>query len=101
MGRKYIDGGDIDLDEEIVYDSRGNRITEARAEEMAASAIKYLDEERKAGRPSLSGQGKHSPKVQVRVSERTHDELARRAAAEGVSVSKLARRVLEDYLKAS
>jgi hypothetical protein len=36
---RYEDGEDIGLDEEVVLDSNGNRITEARAAEMAAYAL--------------------------------------------------------------
>lgn len=35
---KYYDAGDIDLDDEIVLDSKDNRITESRVQEMAEHA---------------------------------------------------------------
>jgi hypothetical protein len=43
---RYYDAGDIDLDEEVVLDSKGNRIDEVRASEMAEHTL------RTAGRPS-------------------------------------------------
>lgn len=92
---------DVDLEkEDVVY--RGERLTEERARELAAEA---LDEVRRRnlipGGKSLSGGGKHSPRVQFRIPERLADKLTERAKAEGVSVSVLARRALEEYLKAS
>jgi len=92
---------DIDLDrEEFIY--HGERLTEERAEQLAQETLaKVRRRNLTPGPKSLSGGSKHSPKVQIRVSEETAEELHRRAEAEGVSVSKLARRVLEDYLKAS
>jgi len=36
---RYCDGGDIDLDEEVVLLKDGTRLTEARAEELAAEML--------------------------------------------------------------
>ena len=91
---KYTLGPDIDLDEEVVRDRDGRRITEERAEEIAAET---LDEVRR-GRPSLSAPGTHSPHVSFRVPEQLHREAAAAAEARGVSVSALAREALERYL---
>lgn len=50
------------------------------------------------GGKSLSGGTKHSPTVQFRVPETVRDEVEAQAAAEGVTVSRLARKALEQYL---
>lgn len=84
----------VDLDRAVVQDGTGERITEARAEEMAAYAL----QEARRGRPSLSTPGRHSPQVSFRVSR----EMARRAevvaARQGKSLSQLGREALEQYL---
>ena len=91
---------DINLDEEEVY-YHGERLTEARAEELARET---LDEARRRnlipGRKSLSGGTTHSPRIQFRVPQDLRAEAERRAAAEGKSVSVLAREALEHYLRA-
>lgn len=51
------------------------------------------------GGKSLSGNGSHSPVVQVRVSERTRDKLRAIAEAHGMSVSKLSRKVLDEFVQ--
>ncbi len=51
------------------------------------------------GGKSLSGNGKHSPVVQVRVSEQTRDKLRAIAKARGMSVSKLSRKVLDQFVE--
>lgn len=50
------------------------------------------------GGKSLSGGRSHSPVVQARVPEDLHAALIARAQAEGVSVSRVARKALEQYL---
>lgn len=91
---------DIDVDsEEFTY--RGKRLTEERARKVADKAL--ADARRRnliPGRKSLSGHGAHSPRVEARLPEELHEELRRRAEAEGVSVSKLLRRAIERYLAA-
>jgi hypothetical protein len=81
---------DIDLDEESFTAPDGSRLTEAKAEQLAAAA---LAEKRKAnlipGRKSLGKDGSHSPVVQFRTPRKAEaqdlaDEL-------GVSISELAR----------
>lgn len=51
------------------------------------------------GRKSLSGNGKHSPVVQFRVSETTRAALEEIAAARNVTVSKLSRQVLDEFIE--
>ena len=52
-----------------------------------------------AGRPSLTAAGKISPLVSFRVSSQLREAALRRAAAEGRTVSDLARDALERYLR--
>ncbi len=86
---------DIDLAAEEFTLTDGTRLTDERAEEIAASA-----ERRRAnllpGRKSLSGGAKHSPVLQVRIPEELRDELQHVATERGVSLSKLARDILEE-----
>ena len=95
--KKYTLDADIDLDTEVVLDKRGDRITEARAREMAEYAV----EQARRGRPSLTGRGRHSPQVSFRVPE----DLARRATElaeqQGKSLSELGREALERYVEHS
>lgn len=53
------------------------------------------------GGKSLSGGGKHSPVLQVRLPEDLRQLLHRRASEQGVSDSKIARAAIEAYLNAS
>jgi hypothetical protein len=90
---------DIDLDVEEVRLADGTRLTEARAEQIAAEA---LAEARRRnlipGGKSLNGDGTHAPRVQFRVTDEIRDRAQRRADVEGISLSALARRALERYL---
>lgn len=93
---------DIDLETEEVY-INGVRLTNERAEEMAAEAER-ISRERDAnlipGGKSLSGGGKHSPVIQTRVSESTRDKLQAIATARKMSVSRLSRQVLDEFVNA-
>jgi hypothetical protein len=88
---KYTVGRDVDLDHEIVLDSRGNRITEAVAEEMAEHAVSVS-----RGRPSLDSG--ISPEVKARVPVELRDRLAARARREHKRQSAVIREALEEYL---
>jgi hypothetical protein len=90
---------DIDLDEEAVY-VEGERLTKQRAQERAAEVLARVSAlNLRPGGKSLSGDGKHSPVVQVRVSERTRDRLRAIATSRGMSVSKLSRKVLDEFVE--
>ncbi|HEY8717440.1 ribbon-helix-helix domain-containing protein [Pengzhenrongella sp.] len=90
---------DVDLNTEVVRLPDGRRLTDDLAEQLAAEA---LAEARRRnlipGRKSLTGPGVHSPRVQFRVPEAILEQAERRAEAEGVSLSTLAREALEHYL---
>lgn len=96
---------DIDLDGEVVYvagpDGKPVRYTEADAERDADEAERISAERLKnltPGGKSLSGGSEHSPRVQVVLSAEVKNELARRADAANMSLSRFVRRVVDDYL---
>jgi hypothetical protein len=102
----YVIGDDVEvtgvnLDQEAVY-VNGERLTDKRVEQMAQESVR-LTREREAnlvpGSKSLSGGTTHSPAVQVVVSEATHAELKQLAHNRGMSVSKLLRPVLEEFIR--
>jgi hypothetical protein len=61
----------------------------------------HEDVRRAAGRPSLTGPGRHSPQVSARVPAELRDAAERQARREGKSVSQLIRELLERYLSGS
>jgi predicted HicB family RNase H-like nuclease len=79
--------------EDVIY--HGEPLTEERINEIVDRVHRNLV----PGGKSLSGGSKHSPVVQVRLAEDTRDELAARAKARGVSVSKYAREIIEQALR--
>jgi len=91
---KYEIGPDIDLEEEVVLDKDGSRITEARAREIAEETLQQV----RRGRPSLSGTPENSPRVSFRIPEQLRVRIEERAEREGRRVSEIARDALELYL---
>ena len=93
---------DVDLNETEIY-VNGRRLTEELANEIADEMTRISRERSRAnlvpGRKSLSGGGKHSPAVQVRVSEATRDRLVIIAKERQVTLSRLVREVLDDYVR--
>ena len=90
---------DTDLEEEEFF-VEGKRLTETRAEKLAAEVLAEARAMNlRPGGKSLSRDGKHSPVVQVRVSEHTRDKLRAIAKARGMSVSKLSRKVLDQFVE--
>jgi uncharacterized NAD(P)/FAD-binding protein YdhS len=91
---------DVDLNEtEVIVD--GERLTDERAEQIAADVLnkaRAYNRHLVPGGKSLSGGRKHSPVVQVRVSEATRDKLQAIAAGRKMSLSKLSRQVLDDFV---
>ena len=85
-------GPDVDLDREDVRLRSGKRLTTKLAEEI-------VEEVRRAGgRPSLSGAAARSPQIAFRVPPEVRERAAQVAAAEGKTVSQLAREALESRL---
>lgn len=96
-------GPDLDLENEVVI-VNGERLTEADAQAWAEE-LEDRDRSRDRslanlipGRKSLSGNGKHSPVLNVRVSEDTRRRLEELAERTGDSVSRVARRAIDAYL---
>ena len=82
------------------YYVEGERLTEESAQRLAAEMLERVRAKNlRPGGKSLSGGNKHSPVVQVRVSELTRDKLQAIANARGMSVSKLSRKVLDEFVK--
>lgn len=92
-------GPDIDLDKDVV--SVGSeRFTNADANRLAdelSSRDRSLDN-LIPGRKSLSGGSKHSPAVNIRVSEVTRRKLEQVAQQRGRTVSQIAREAIEEFL---
>lgn len=89
----------VDLNEEEIY-VEGERLTEELAQKRAAEVLAKAEAlNLRPGGKSLSGNGKHSPVVQVRVSEQTREKLRAIAKARGMSVSKLSRKVLDQFVE--
>jgi len=91
---RYQIGPDIDLDHEVVRDSAGERITEARAREMADYPLEWAGR----GRPSLTGRRGETPTLTLRVDASTREELERIAADEDKSLSEIVRQALSEYI---
>jgi predicted HicB family RNase H-like nuclease len=83
---------DVDLDTEVVT-FRGKRLTEERAEKVAKDVL------RRAGRPSLTGQSAHTPRVGVRLPDDVRARLQERADREHKSLSAVVREAVEAYVK--
>jgi len=101
---RYIPGvsevGDIDLDETVIHDQSGNRVTEADVEAEYQEAKRARSNNLLPGGKSLSGGTTHSPRLHLVVpadSERRIKEEAKRA---DMSVSRWLRRTMEEKLAA-
>lgn len=88
---KYVDAGDVDLDEEVVRRKDGSRITEAEARKQGARISRR-------GRPSLTGKAATSPQIGVRLSPELNDRVKARAKREGKKPSEIVRDALEHYV---
>ena len=87
---------DIDLKKEILVDSKGRRIDDAYVDQALADVDAYW--KKHGGRPSLTGQAKHSPHVSFRVTPELKAKAERAAQERGVTVSQLAREAFERFL---
>jgi hypothetical protein len=103
MSGGYGEEPDVDLDREDVRDRHGRRVT---ADYVNRALADIIDEhssvhptEVRRGRPSLSGEGAHSPQVTFRLPAQLHRDAVDAAEREGTTVSALAREALERYLR--
>lgn len=85
--------------EKVAY--RGEILTRERVDALTAELHATRNANLLPGGKSLSGGGKHSPTLQFRIPDELREQAVERAAAEGVSLSKLGRKALEQYLRAS
>lgn len=85
------------------FDPRAEHVT-WKGQALTSELVDALADEAEATGPpkglvpggkSLSGNGRHSPKIQVVLSEHTHARLRERARDEHMSVSKWVRRLIE------
>lgn len=78
----------------------GVEITDELAEQLAdeAEAGYDLSSDRRVGRKSLAGGAGHSPRVNIRLTPELYERARQRAAAEGTTISQLARRAFEAYI---
>jgi len=86
-------GPDIDLETEEVYIADGRRLTEELAQEIAGRALV-----RHRGRPSVSGGGRRTPSLTVRIPQPTRDALERLAKARGKRLADVSREALNEYV---
>lgn len=87
-------GPDINLDEEEILLHDGSRLTEQAAEELAERAL----EQRRAGRPSLSGGTAHTPPLTVRVRPGVRSALEEIAQKQGRRLADVSREALDEYV---
>jgi hypothetical protein len=82
------------------FDRKGNPIDDAYIAEAVEEAEAGYDPAtfRPIGRPSLTGEARHSPKVSFRVTDDLRERAEAEARARGCTVSQLAREALEQYL---
>lgn len=86
-------GPDLDLETEAVRLADGRRLTEQLAGEIAERALG-----RHRGRPSISGVGRRTPSLTVRVPQRTREGLERLAKAQGRRLADVSRDALAEYV---
>lgn len=86
-------GRDVDLTREVRRDKYGRRVDEDYVGRVVGAG-------RKPGRPALAGGGA-SPSIAFRVPAALRERAEEVAAAEGKTVSELAREALEARIKAS
>ncbi|GIH73340.1 ribbon-helix-helix domain-containing protein [Sphaerimonospora thailandensis] len=98
---------EIDSESEEIYDTKGNRITDEYVAQAIADVHRAIDEGRvsvptgRGGRPSLTGESRHSPRISFRIPEELCEHAKARARQEGKTISALARVAFEQYLRAS
>ena len=82
-------GPDVDLDVDDIRLADGTRLTS----QAAGQIVEHV--RRAAGRPSLTGQGEHSPQVSARIPPELLDAVERYARLVGKTVSQVVREALE------
>ncbi|MHB1172771.1 MAG: hypothetical protein ACYCZY_09820 [Lacisediminihabitans sp.] len=83
-------------DEDVIY--QGAPLTAERIAKIVEKAHAIRDANLQPGGKSLTAPGEHSPTIQFRVPREIRQIVETRAAEEGISLSKLGRRALEEYI---
>jgi hypothetical protein len=87
-------GPDVDLEVEDVRLADGTRLTGDLAARIAEDAIA-----RHPGRPSVTGAPEHTPRMTLRVPERTREALEEIATAQGRRLADVGRDAFEEYIR--
>jgi hypothetical protein len=91
---------EVDLDEEPITLPSGRVLDEKAAEQFGREVADRAAARRRAGRPSLSGAGLHSPHMSVRVKPELKGAVDKIAERDGVRASDVLRAALEEYVDA-
>jgi hypothetical protein len=86
-------GPDVDLETEEIYVADGRRLTQQLAQEIAERALA-----RHRGRPSVTGGGRRTPSLTVRVPQPTREALEKLAKAQGKRLADISREALDEYI---
>ena len=92
MSERKLRDGDLVGEANELRDSRGRLITDSYVEQAIAEITRV-------GRPSLSGQSRHSPQIVVRVAPELKSQAERVASSRGMSVSALTRQALAELIE--
>lgn len=95
-GKSTVKSRYVDLDNEIILDKNGKRVTSAYVEGILKQDIGVI-----IGRPSLTGPKIHSPEIKARVPKKLKVALEREAKRRGATSSSIIRAALEKYLKSA
>ncbi len=90
---------DTSLDDDPIVLPDGHVLDEAGAEEYGRQVADRAAA-RRAGRPSLTAPGVHSPQLSSRVSPELKAQVDAVAERDGVRTSEVVRTALEEYVKA-
>lgn len=93
-GEDYVQGRDINLSKEKLFNSKGQRITEELLDEVVQESFV-----RGIGRPSLTAPTVHSPEIKARVPAPLKEKLEEVAQARGETPSALIRQAVEEFLR--
>jgi hypothetical protein len=88
-------GPDVDLENEVVRDRQGRRITRNYVD----TAVTEVRAKPGRGRPALSEQSGQSPQVTFRLPPAMRRQAEVQARKEGTPVSQVARKALQEYLE--
>ena len=86
-------GPDVDLDNDEIYRPDGRRLTVQVAEEIAERTLA-----RHPGRPSVSGGGRRTRSLTVRVPQPTRDALEKLAKSQGKRLADVSREAPDEYI---